>query len=101
MNLSGSTELADRLAAVRSTIATAARRVGREPSDITIVAVSKTVGVDAVLKAIHLGLVTFGENRVQEAETKIADVSRVAAVENIPVPAWHLIGQLQSNKVRT
>src|SRR5438309_9043199 len=99
MSQSGTTELADRLAAVRSTIATAARRVGREPSDITIVAVSKTVGVVAVLEAIHLGLVTFGENRIQEAETKITAISRVAAVENFPAPAWHLIGHLQSNKV--
>jgi PLP dependent protein len=53
-----------------------------------------------VLEAIHLGLVTFGENRVQEAEIKIGDVSRVVAFEGLPTPAWHLVGHLQSNKAR-
>ncbi len=101
MKRTGLTELADRLAAVQSTIATAAHRVGRDPRDVTIVAVSKTVGANAVLDAIRLDLVSFGENRIQEAEIKIAEVARVAAVEGLPVGTWHLIGHLQSNKARS
>jgi len=72
-------------------IARAARRVGRDPADVTLVAVSKTVPVPRVRAAVEAGLIVFGENRVQEGEAKAAEV---------PGARWHLIGPLQSNKAR-
>ncbi len=77
-----------------SVVADAARSSGRQPEDVTIVAVTKTVGRDAIDAAYALGLRHFGENRVQEAGRKLA---------MRPLPAGavlHLIGQLQSNKAR-
>jgi pyridoxal phosphate enzyme (YggS family) len=72
-------------------IAAASRRVRREPSEITLVAVMKTVPVDRVRAAVSVGLTTLGENRVQEAEAKRPFVDGAG---------WHLIGPLQSNKAR-
>ena len=86
--------IADRLAEVRCRIADAARRSGRAPSDVTLIAVSKTFGADAVRAAHAAGQKDFGENKVQEAEQK------KAATADLPDVAWHLIGHLQSNKVR-
>jgi pyridoxal phosphate enzyme (YggS family) len=80
------------LAAVRERIAEAARRAGRREADVLLVAVSKTVDVDGVRAAIAAGVPALGENRVQEAREKIAAIGR-------PRP-WHLIGHLQTNKVR-
>jgi pyridoxal phosphate enzyme (YggS family) len=71
----------------------AADRSNRPVDEITLVAVSKTHPAEAVREAISAGLDNFGENRVQEAESKIPDVGRTAA-------RWHLIGHLQSNKAR-
>jgi hypothetical protein len=84
-------ELAARLAAVRAAVAEAARCAGRDPTAVTIVAVTKTFPPDAVAAAIAIGLVDVGENYVQEAKAKRA---RVAGGR------WHLIGGLQRNKVR-
>ena len=72
-------------------IAEAAQRVGRDPAGVTLVAVSKTVPVARLRAAVAAGLGVFGENRVQEGEAKAAEV---------PEATWHLIGPLQSNKVR-
>jgi pyridoxal phosphate enzyme (YggS family) len=72
-------------------IARAAQRVGRDPADVTLVAVSKTVPADRLRAAVAAGLDTLGENRVQEAEAKAAAV---------PGAVWHLVGPLQSNKAR-
>jgi hypothetical protein len=77
--------------AVVARIAEAARRVGRDPGDVQLVAVSKTVSADRVRVAIEAGLTVLGENRVQEAEAKKAVV---------PGAIWHLVGPLQSNKAR-
>ena len=85
--------LKDDLAEVKSRIANAARRVGRDPSEIKLVAVSKKQPASALSEAIELGISVFGENKVQEAESKIAEIGREYA-------AWHLIGHLQSNKAR-
>ena len=74
-------------------MADAARRSGRSPSEITLVAVSKTFGEDAVREAWTAGQRDFGENKVQEALQKI---DRTADMEM----RWHLIGHLQSNKAR-
>ncbi|GAB4227914.1 MAG: YggS family pyridoxal phosphate-dependent enzyme [Deltaproteobacteria bacterium] len=81
----------DRVCGVLDRIADAARRSGRSPGAVKLVAVSKTQPVDAVLEAHAAGLSVFGENYVREAEAKIAA---------LPGVEWHLIGHLQANKVR-
>ncbi len=82
----------DRVAAVRGRIAAAAARVGRNPEDVMLVAVSKTVDVPAIREAMMLGLTDFGESRVQEYLRKTASTDGAGN--------WHFIGRLQTNKVR-
>src|SRR5260370_22063081 len=77
---------------VRERIAAAAERAGRRADDVLLIAVSKTVEADRIREAIEAGVPALGENRVQEAKEKVAALGR-------PVP-WHLIGHLQTNKVR-
>jgi pyridoxal phosphate enzyme (YggS family) len=84
-------DLADRVAEVRERIAAAVAR-GGHGQDVTLVAVSKTYGPDAVLSAWELGIGDIGENKVQEAMSKMAEVA-------VPV-RWHLIGHLQRNKAK-
>ena len=86
--------IADRVAAVRERIARAAERASRPPAEVTLVAVSKTHPPEAVRAAYAAGVRDFGENRVQEAEPKIAATAELAAAR------WHLVGHLQSNKAR-
>lgn len=85
--------VADRVRAVREAIATAAERADRDPAVIAVVAVSKSVGREAVDAAHTAGIRHFGENRVADAERKFAG-SRPSNT------TLHLIGQLQSNKAR-
>jgi pyridoxal phosphate enzyme (YggS family) len=87
------TDLHANLAAVRGRIDTAASRVGRSADDVKLVAVSKTHPVDVLNDALAAGIHVFGENKVQEAESKIESIGREKA-------EWHLIGHLQSNKAR-
>ena len=82
--------LADRLAAVRGRIADAARRAGRDPAGVTLVAVTKTVPPAVAAIAAELGMLDLGENRPQALWAKAAAV--LAA-------RWHLIGHLQRNKL--
>ncbi len=89
------TELADRLAAVRARIADACRAAGRAPSDVALLAVTKTVPASDVALLLDLGLTTFGENRVQEAGAKVDEVAMLSAGAT-----WHLVGALQRNKAR-
>ncbi len=87
-----------RLAALREALAQRARDCGRRPQDVTLVAVSKTFSADEVWPTIRDGgQVVFGENRVQEAMAKWADLRGRAAGTAIEL---HLIGPLQSNKAR-
>ena len=86
--------IAQNLAEVRGRIDAAARRAGRDPAAVTLVAVSKTFSADHVRAAWNAGQRDFGENKVQEAEQKIAATTDLAGAR------WHLIGHLQSNKVR-
>jgi pyridoxal phosphate enzyme (YggS family) len=72
-------------------IASAAARAGRDPSSVSLLAVSKTVHADALHDAVAVGLDLLGENRVQEAIAKAPDV---------PGARWHLVGPLQGNKAR-
>jgi pyridoxal phosphate enzyme (YggS family) len=83
--------LATRLRAVRERIGEAAARVGRAPDEIQLIAVSKTIPVEILRDAYTLGLRAFGENRVQEAQEKIAAL----ALTDV---RWELIGHLQTNK---
>lgn len=85
------------LQAVRDSIAQAALEAQRAPGDVTLLAVSKTFGADAVLAAMRAGQMAFGENYLQEALDKIAAVG-LALPQG--APAWHFIGPIQSNKTR-
>ena len=78
-------------ARVLAAIAEACARVGRDPADVTLVAVSKTVHVERLVAAVAAGLTILGENRVQEGEAKAAIVDGAT---------WHLVGPLQANKAR-
>lgn len=86
--------LKDRIQILETEIAAAAKKSGRKRSDITLVAVSKTYPADLVKEAISFGLSSFGENYVQEALPKIAEVGN-------PDVQWHFIGHLQSNKAKS
>ncbi len=86
-------DIASNLDSVRRRLQAAAHRVHRTPSDITLIAVSKTFGPEFVRAAVADGQLVFGENRVQEAVTKRDALADVTA-------EWHLIGHLQSNKAR-
>ena len=88
--------IAERVAAVRERIARAAERASRSPADVRLVAVSKTHPPEAVREAFAAGVRDFGENRVQEAEPKIAATAELAAAGL----SWHLVGHLQTNKAR-
>ena len=88
-------EPASNLAKVRADIAKAADAAGRDPSDIHLVAVSKVHEADTILPVLEAGQRLFGENRVQEAEAKWP-----ALREKYPDITLHLIGPLQSNKVK-
>lgn len=83
----------DRLAAVRAAIARAAHSAGRVATDVELVAVSKTWGVEAIMPLIDAGQRSFGENRVAEAQEKWPHLR-----STIPDLRLHLVGQLQSNK---
>ena len=80
------------LEAVHERVARACERAGRKPDDVLLIAVSKTVEIERIRLAVAAGVQALGENRVQEAKDKVAELGR-------PVP-WHLIGSLQTNKAR-
>jgi len=83
---------------IRSRIGDAAARAGRAAGDVTLVAVTKTVPAPLVRDLAELGHRDFGENRLQVAEPKIAELDE--AFEGLePTPRWHWIGHLQRNKV--
>jgi pyridoxal phosphate enzyme (YggS family) len=84
--------IANNIARIRERIESAARRAGRDPNKITLMAVSKTFPPEKIHEAHAAGLRTFGENRVQEFAGKSEAVRDLTGAE------WHLIGHLQSNK---
>jgi pyridoxal phosphate enzyme (YggS family) len=89
-------DLSDNLTRVRIAIGEAALAAGRDPSEITLVGAAKTVDAERVAEALELGLTDIGENFVQEAESKIPRVFAITSVR----PTWHMIGHLQTNKVK-
>jgi PLP dependent protein len=86
--------IAGNIDAVRARIAAAAARVGRNPSEISLMAVSKTVEPGRIQEAYAAGIRIFGENRVQEFSEKAQMLVQLKEAE------WHLIGHLQSNKAK-
>lgn len=83
--------LENRLQEVRARIENAAKNCGRDPKEITLIAVTKTYPVDAMNEAISLGVTDIGENKPQEVRDKFEHVKPVK---------WHLIGHLQTNKIK-
>jgi hypothetical protein len=86
--------VAARVAEVRERIGAAARRAGRDPADVTLVAATKTVDADRIAAALSAGIVDVGENRAQELLEKAPKLADRA-------PRWHFLGALQRNKVRS
>jgi pyridoxal phosphate enzyme (YggS family) len=89
--------LLERVSTIYKRMSHAAMRAGRGPEMVRLIAVSKGFGAGQVVKAVAVGLREFGENRVQEADAKIAEVRRRAPDAKV---FWHLIGHLQKNKAR-
>jgi pyridoxal phosphate enzyme (YggS family) len=85
--------IAQNLQEVRAAITAACQRAGRDPSEVRLVAVSKTVDLERLRAAIDAGQDLFGENYLQEARDKIAALGRQVS--------WHLVGHLQTNKARS
>lgn len=85
--------IADNLEKVNENIAAAAARAGRDPTDVTLVVVTKTRTLDEIRAAATAGIEIFGENRIQEAAVKIPELA------DLPV-SWHMVGHLQRNKVK-
>ena len=81
----------ENLLKVQERINNTATRVGRDPAQITLIAVSKTVAIEKICEAIAAGMIAFGENYVQEARQKIDEIGRTGL-------RWHFIGHLQTNK---
>jgi pyridoxal phosphate enzyme (YggS family) len=79
------------LRTVNERIDDAATRAGRDPAQITLIAVTKTVAIERIREAIAAGMIAFGENYVQEARRKIEEIGRRGL-------QWHFIGHLQTNK---
>ncbi len=87
------TMIANNLQQLRARLQQACAQAGRAPQDVTLLAVSKTFGADAVLEAYAAGQHAFGENYIQEA------VEKITALRHLPLQ-WHCIGPIQSNKTR-
>lgn len=84
--------IAANIASIHERIAAAARRAGRNPNDIALMAVSKTQPPERIREAYEAGIRLFGENRVQEF------ASKAGALQNLTDARWHMIGHLQTNK---
>ncbi len=95
------------LSKVKERIAEAAERVGRDPNEVKLIAVTKSVGLDAIRALLELGQTSLGENRVQQLVQRAGiiseQLSRMPILlhgRQLPEPDWHMIGHLQRNKVK-
>jgi pyridoxal phosphate enzyme (YggS family) len=77
---------------IKSRVEQAAKKAGRKPKEITIIAISKTFSPEAIKAVLEYGIADIGESRIQEAEPKIKSIGNAAR--------WHLVGHLQSNKAK-
>lgn len=96
MERTATAEIAARLTVVRDRIVQACQSAGRPPESVTLVAVSKQQPATAIAAAIAAGVRDLGENRVEEALPKMAEVARLVTAP----PAWHMIGHVQRRKAR-
>jgi len=85
--------IADNLASVKNQIAEAAKNAGRDPNSIRLIVVSKQVSSEKIIAAYQAGAKCFGENKIQEAVSKIDEV-------HLQDADWHFIGHLQKNKIK-
>ncbi|MCL4476013.1 MAG: YggS family pyridoxal phosphate-dependent enzyme [Nitrospirae bacterium] len=93
--------LLENISTVYKRMSHAAMRAGRDPEEVKLIAVTKTVGVEQIREAMDAGLRIFGENRVQEAKAKIEELARLSTANfRLPTMEWHLIGHLQRNKAK-
>lgn len=90
-------DITDNLAHIRDRIGEAAHRSGRDPGEVTLIAVTKTFPADVVLTAYDSGVRHFGENRAREGISKITAIEPY--ISEAP-PTWHMIGHIQSRKAR-
>ena len=91
------------LAVIRDKIASAAARAGRDPSNVKIIAVTKSVDMETVRNLIDAGITVFGESRVQQLVSRVAEMNQYLQRRRNPLPSpveWHMIGHLQRNKVK-
>jgi pyridoxal phosphate enzyme (YggS family) len=95
---SGPAAIAANVASIRGRILRACEHAGRDPSSVTMVAVTKTFGAEAILSAVEAGIADIGENRVQEALPKFEAVRSALGPDSRVTT--HLVGHLQTNKVR-
>jgi pyridoxal phosphate enzyme (YggS family) len=93
------TQIADGVHRTLDALAAAAQSVGRDAAGVTLLAATKTRDVGEILAALNAGIRTIGENRPQEVQAKAEGVTRLAAAAGIEPLGFHLIGQLQSNKI--
>lgn len=91
------TTIASKLQSVYAQISDACQKCGRQPTEVALLAVSKTFPAEAVREAALAGQRAFGENYIQEAVDKMA---AVRAMADVPALQWHCIGPIQSNKTR-
>lgn len=95
--MSDAGELRSRLTAIDAQMAAAAARVGRDPDEVRLLLATKTVPAQRVLKAVNAGRVLLGENKVLEGEAKAQEIEEMAPLRP---PSWHIIGHLQTNKIK-
>lgn len=95
--MSAETRVAKNLASVRERIQAAARKVGRDPAGVLLVAVTKSVGLDEIRALLKLGVKDLAENRLQPAQPKIEALAQEVAAAGAQ---WHMIGHLQTNKAK-
>ncbi|HMW31968.1 MAG TPA: YggS family pyridoxal phosphate-dependent enzyme [bacterium] len=97
MDIALQTTIRANIETIRKKIEASARKVGRDPKEIHLIAVTKTYGIDYVREAVAAGISLIGENKVQEAKEKYTELEQSG---NVPDFQLHLIGHLQTNKAR-
>ena len=88
--------IADKIGRIEDSLASSCARVNRDPSEITLVAVSKQKSIAQIIEAADAGLKHFGENRVEEGRSKIGTVNEAASTSL----TWHMVGHVQSRKAK-
>lgn len=94
--MGGNESILDNVKTVMANILRACARVGRDPDEVTLIAVSKTKPAQAVYEAVEAGITHFGENRVEEASIKLPQVRELTSA----LLTWHMIGTIQSRKAK-